>query len=263
MRLADLSDYLRLRRFTSNPWHVCRFRTAQRNGEVLTVLMRDQPPIFLRGGMSDFHMFHRIFLRDEYRLNAIPPGSLRCVIDLGANVGLFSARVAQLARRVYAYEPFPDNRSSLQQNLGSRKNIVVRYEAVAGEPGVLRIYQPRDLSCTGSYSSFTDMAVTAEQFSDVPAVTLAQVFKQHAIDHCDLVKIDIEGQEYQVIHAAGDDLLSRIQRIHGEYHNVAPEDPRTRIDHFAGFLRSKGFRVDVLPHRRKPNHGMFFAELAG
>jgi hypothetical protein len=40
---------------------------------------------------------------------------------------------------------------------------------------------------------------------------------------------------------------------------VAPEVPRTRIDAFAGFLRSRGYNVEVEPHRRKPNLGLFFA----
>ena len=58
---------------------------------------------------------------------------------------------------------------------------------------------------------------------------------------------------------ASDATLARVARIHGEYHDVAPEDPRTRIDAFANFLRARGCAVEVVPHPRKPNLGLFFA----
>ena len=99
----------------------------------------------------------------------------------------------------------------------------------------------------------------SEQYDEVPARTLDDLFERHEIDACDLMKIDVEGAEYDILHAASDDTLARIRRIHGEYHNVNPENPETRIDHFASFLRSKQFDLDVLPHQRRDNHGLFFA----
>src|SRR5262245_14629723 len=96
-----------------------RFRKRQREGLELEVRMRQGGPLRLRGGRADFHMFHRIFLRDEYRLRALLAAPLECVVDLGANVGLFSARVAPLARRVIAYEPFPESFARLRANLAA------------------------------------------------------------------------------------------------------------------------------------------------
>ena len=259
MRLEDVRDYFKLRRMVDNPREICCFRKGQKPGQSLVVQFRDEPPLYLRGGRSDFHMFHRIFLRDEYRLSAIAPQSLECVIDLGANVGIFSSRAAVLARAVFSYEAFPGNAEQLEKNLGARKNVAVEIKAVAGSPGKLSLFMPRNRGSSGAFSTFPDLQVDAESSVEVPSVTLNQIFEEHSIDRCDLLKLDIEGMEYEVLHAVDEDVMSRIRRIHGEYHNVEPDNAITRIDHYASFLESKGFVVDVVPHKRKANHGMFYA----
>jgi len=162
---------------------------------------------------------------------------------------------------VISCEPFPGNQAPLARNVEGRRNVTVVSEAVSGEAGTCRLYRPTQEDRSAIQSAFMDMeegAYRSDAFDDVPAVTLDQLFDRHDIDVCDLVKIDVEGMEYEIIHAACDETFSRIRRIHGEYHDVNESDPRTRIDAFSGFLRSKGFNVEVVPHRRKPNHGMFY-----
>ena len=99
----------------------------------------------------------------------------------------------------------------------------------------------------------------SQEHEDVPALTLHDLFERHGIDSCDLLKVDVEGQEYDILYACGAQDLARVRRIHGEYHDVEPDNPRSRSDHFEAFLRSHGFQVQLRPHRRKPNHGLFSA----
>jgi FkbM family methyltransferase len=264
MRIEDFHDYFALRRFTLNPWEVLRFRKHQKEGDLLTVRLKRHGPLHIRGGRTDFHMFHRIYLRDEYRLGNRAAGSWNCVVDLGANVGLFSARASEIARKVVAYEPFPENFACLEKNVAPRENVEPVREAVAGETGVLKLFRPRNESNSGSYSSFAyDEQALSEEYDEVPAVTLDTLFDRHAIDRCDLLKMDVEGSEYEILYSASDATLARIERIHGEYHNVRPEDPGTRIQNLAAYLESKDFIFEKLPHRRKENHGLFFARRPG
>ena len=89
--------------------------------------------------------------------------------------------------------------------------------------------------------------------------TPPQLLQRCDVGEIDLLKIDIEGGEYDVLYPAVD-LLPRIRRIHGEYHDVRAEDPRTRIDNFEVFLKDHGFtNLVVERHKKMPNHGMFFA----
>ena len=59
--------------------------------------------------------------------------------------------------------------------------------------------------------------------------------------------------------SAQPETLQRIRHIHGEYHDRERDNPRSRIERFTGFLEAAGFAVSLEAHRRKPDHGMFFA----
>ncbi len=262
MRPDDFGDYLALRRISANPWQTLRFRKTRRPGQTLSVELRCGAPLALRADSNDFHIFHRIFLRDEYRLDELP-ARLGCVVDLGANVGLFAARVAQRAERVLCYEPVPANFAQLERNVAGFAHVQPFRAAVSGTTGTLRIYQPSSEALSGRHSAFADVnAHLTERYDEVPAFSLDEVFERNAISACDLLKIDVEGSEYEILHGASDATLARTARIYGEYHDVSPDDPRTRIAAFADYLRERGYTVLVQPHRRKQNLGLFFATRA-
>lgn len=256
MRLADASDYLQLRRLTQNPGEVLRFRRGQRAGDRLLVQRRGAPPLELRGGHADFHMFHRIFLRDEYRLGAL--GALGDVVDLGGNAGLFAARAAAQARRVISLEPSPELFRRLEANTRDLPNVRAQRVGVAGRAGTVRLYRPAQPGLSGSSSMFEAAEQVSADYDEVPTVTLDELFEAHGIEACDLLKIDIEGMEYETLLAASEATLARIARIHGEYHR-AGEDPEKQLQDLMERLAGAGFIVERIPHRRKPTHGMFFA----
>ena len=68
MRTAVISDLWALRKIVANPFEVVRFRKNLSPEAFVQVRLRNRPPLSLRGGKSDYHMFHRIFLKDEYCL---------------------------------------------------------------------------------------------------------------------------------------------------------------------------------------------------
>ncbi|MGD9230649.1 MAG: FkbM family methyltransferase, partial [Desulfobacterales bacterium] len=168
MRIEDISFYFMLRRMAENPWEIVRFRKKRKKEKILEVKMRDGCNLFIRGVYNDYHMFHRIFMRDEYHVSKIPPGSLKCVVDVGANVGMFSARVSAITHRVIAYEPFPENFAWLERNVASRRNVTPVCKAVAGEEGVLHLYRPVKDALSGVYSSFQEMGgLMSEKYDKV------------------------------------------------------------------------------------------------
>ncbi len=259
MRLRDVADYFKLRRLTENPWEVLRFRTTQEPETQLVVRSPGGAPSFVvRGGLREYHIFYQMFVKDEYRLSRVPPDSWECVVDLGANVGFFSVRAARVARRVIAYEPFPPHFDQLRRNVANLEVETVQ-AAIAADDGVQRLYRPDGIRLTASHSLLGERDVPmSEEFDEVRAVSLATVFTRHGIETCDLVKIDIEGSEYDVLYGAGDAVLSRIQRIYCEYHGV-PSNARARVELLEPHLRAHGFDVEIEPHKRKPGRGLLFA----
>lgn len=255
MKLIEIGEIARLRRLVVNHRELSRAKHAV--GEV-EVRFRDGRRFLLRGGPSDVHAFRRVFLRDEYRLRG--GGPWPTVLDLGGNIGCFAFRVASQAGRVIVYEPDPANLALLERSVACLTEVSVVPQAVAGAPGVLELHTASSGRVGGRSSLFADQWTQQDTVVEVKATTLDAVFEEHAIERCELMKIDVEGAEYEILHAAGRETLERIDRIVGEYHDVRPEDPRTRIDAFRRFLEGAGYEVEVAPSKRHPNSGLFFAQ---
>lgn len=94
--------------------------------------------------------------------------------------------------------------------------------ALAGQCGILKFSQPQD-KVEGSWAWFKQSGCDAAL--EVPCVDLATLMQRNGHDHIDLLKIDIEGAEYEVI----DDLLKRrlpVKQVLVEFHHQILSGPR-------------------------------------
>jgi len=182
----------------------------------------DGRTLYVRGGTNEIRVFDRIFIRDVYH---IPDGldkKLGIVIDIGAHIGLFSSLVSPLAERVICYEPMRVNLELLELNTSGLGNVEIVAKAVGSSNGNVRIYQSKK---THRCAEFPEAGVHEEKYDLVPSVTLDDLFKQHEIRRCELLKMDVEGSEYGILWSADEETLRKIGRIHFEYHNINSRDP--------------------------------------
>lgn len=143
------------------------------------------------------------------------------VVDVGANIGLYTLLFAQLAGpdgQVHAFEPEPENHRRLLVNLALNEasNVSARQEALAAVPGTrtLNVYD-HSLNAWHSFgrASLPDPFApghTAEPSHtlDVTTTMLDSYCAEKAIDSVDFLKIDVEGAELDVLHGAAK-LLAR------------------------------------------------------
>jgi FkbM family methyltransferase len=255
VRLSDFSDWLALRRHLAEPWAFVRSRKHEMTAPV-DLRFRDGAVVRLRPAPMDRHTFHRIFARDEYRLNSLPPGALGTVIDVGAHIGLFAVRVAPLAKRVLSFEPVADNFDALRRNVGHYPHVTPVCRAVAGRRGTATIYVSANPSAHSMHPAEADRRTGA---ATVETLSLADVFADYAVDRCDLLKLDCEGAEYEILDALPDDLWPRIARLVMEFHPVDGGAAGWTGPDLAKRLASRGFRVDLVPHPKHPTKGHLFA----
>jgi len=129
--------------------------------------------------------------------NIIRPGMT--VIDIGANVGVFTLAAAQLvgtAGRVIAFEPLPRNYRYLNANLAlnAYENVVVEQMAVTNQDGMLEMH------LFGTDNLSVSNLVTGSGGTDMVACCRLDTYlRQHGIQQVDLVKIDVEGAEALVL----------------------------------------------------------------
>ena len=164
-------------------------------GSVPNVAYRFRNGARLRIGRGVDHVpIIEIFLRQDY--GEIPDGAV--VIDLGANIGVFSIYAATTASKVrlYAYEPMPDFFKLMQENvrLNGLDNTVKCFNlAVAADSA------DRELFVAGTDFFFPTLVPSkseeAARRTEVHCTTLANILDANALAHVDLLKMDIEGAE--------------------------------------------------------------------
>lgn len=250
--LKSLKDYFALRSHLKEPWKFVSTRKDPMPEGDFTIELKDGSQVRGFSPRFDRQVFNGIFARDEYRLNAVAPGAWDTVLDVGANIGLFSVRVAPLARRVLSFEPMPQNFKYLKANVERFRHVLPIAKAVSGKPGTLDLYVSGN---TGAHSVVAESRVGDTKIQ-VEAVTFQQIFAEHSIERCNLLKMDIEGAEYDSLSAIPAELWPKIDRIHLEYHQGPAGWDGEKL---AALLRERGYRVDVVPRSRHVEKGNLFA----
>ncbi len=165
------------------------------------------------------------------------------VLDLGAHKGVFSVQSGARGRsvRVIAVEPEPDNYRHIIRNaeINGLSNVEVHNRAVAVQPGDATLV----LSDASWGHRLTESAdETGSNVLNVETVSLDDLIQSFKGD-VDLLKIDIEGAEFDVLYGLDQALWGRVRRIAMEYHADfgSSGDGRSGED-LAAYLEQNGFR---------------------
>lgn len=169
-----------------------------------------------------------VLFGDEYRLNA----GHRRIVDLGANIGVFCLWAAERVpdARIVAVEPFPSTYERLVQNIsrnGLSARVTCRQAAVASQDGPIRM---DGRPTTSSYCRSTVWHVDGDHAIEVPGCSLATILHDAGLDEVDLLKVDIEGAEYDLFLNSPDDVLRRCGTIVFEYHGATDAEGRQKLD---------------------------------
>lgn len=152
-------------------------------------------------------------------------------VDVGANVGLFSASLFDCFKTVICFEPAPSSFRALSEScaLNPQVDCELHNIGVGAEPGELYFEDQFDYSTTSRF-----VPEAGENTIRVGIDTLDNVL---GVDGESLVmKIDVEGFEEQVF--AGADRLFAAQRVKLL---MFERLGRTNLDHVRGFLEQRGF----------------------
>ena len=166
-------------------------------------------------------LFHEVWVEQMYTPAGFQIKDNDTILDIGANIGVFSVFAATAAEnvKVLAYEPFPDNAEWLRRNVKANKldNIQVNEKAVAGESGK-RTLEVSDAWVMHSLKEKKDNSAGMK----IDCISLDEAMEN--IQACDLMKIDCEGSEYEIFYSSSADTLKKIKKIVGEYHQLNETD---------------------------------------
>ena len=203
-------------------------------------------PLLLREPY-DLKTFWQVFLHRCYSVRSTD----RNIIDAGANIGLFTLYAARQApnARILAIEPFPATFERLSQAMrehGLSDRVECLNCALCGSE------EPRVMKPTSQPSQMQRVS-TGDVQGGIPvaAQTLSRIIDRIE-GEIDLLKVDIEGSEYEVLFNTDTKHLKRVRRMVLEYHGDV--EPYTHAQLFAR-LASNGFEV-VSDDHDKLNYGV-------
>jgi FkbM family methyltransferase len=162
------------------------------------------------------------------------------VVDCGGNIGTFSLYIKELnpTAKIYIFEPLPENLAILQRNLDLNEihDAVVIPKALSSDGVEKSFYMEKDKFDGGSMVD-QKLGSSSVKISTVKSMTFDDFLLQHVLSRIDLMKMDIEGGEYEIIHANRDSLAKNVKRLIIEYHTNVISDGR---DYLVNALTANG-----------------------
>lgn len=174
----------------------------------------------------------------------LPTGGV--FVDVGANEGYFSvvaARVVGPTGKVIAVEPQTRLQPVLQRNFALNQCGQVRLiaAAISDQSGEATLHLTPGVNNSASSLQRPTRYPLFRQ--TVPTITLNSLLEQAGVDHCDLLKIDIEGWEYEAV--LGSRTLfetGRIRALALELHPRVLANRGLKMAEVTEFLAACGYR---------------------
>lgn len=149
------------------------------------------------------------------RLN-YPLSKESLVVDLGGYEGKWAKVINDIyGCRVHVFEPVPQFCEKIRNLLGSNEKITIHQSALGPEKSNSLINMSADSS-----SMFADIASGHE--SAVPIVVESIHDFMTQVSSIDLMKINIEGAEYDLLDSLSEEELLKIENIQVQFHTFYP-----------------------------------------
>jgi FkbH-like protein/FkbM family methyltransferase len=222
-------------------------------------------------------MYEEIFRERAYLRHGVSLDDVECVIDAGANIGLFTLFVLRErpAAKIYAFEPSPSAFEALQINMALHGPDVVTVPCGLSDAERWAAFTeyPRSSAFSGFHCDPSEDRVAIESAisnllrrrGDLPATdlerftkelsrgrldgevslrqqrTISRIIEDFRIDRVGLLKIDVEKSELEVLRGIGERDWDRIGQIVVEVHDRVG----TALGMIVELLERRGFRTAV------------------
>ncbi|MEK7646883.1 MAG: FkbM family methyltransferase [Patescibacteria group bacterium] len=190
----------------------------------------------------DFVVAHEMFSRDDYGLASVSFNSANPVIlDIGANIGTFSIFAINLFKnaKIFAYEPEESNYRVLVDNIKLNKatDKAFPYQLAVGAESGKRTFFLSTSEYAHSLEQGRVRCISGDQ--EVLCTTIEDIMQKNNIKFIDLLKLDIEGSEFEVLYQLPEKIYNNIQYIAFEIH----EHGKHSADALLTFLKKKHFDI--------------------
>lgn len=167
------------------------------------------------------------------------------VVDIGANVGVTAYYFSHYAKVVHAIEPSAEHFNVLTHMIAYNQldNVKAHKKAmwIKNLDRGIFYHNSDNKTMFSLHAGVHDQKENPEQ---VEVVTLDKFFEDNKIDHCDFMKVDIEGSEFELLGGEGfRKVAPKIDVVFLEWHKWAGRNP----NQLKQSLENNGFEVNSIP----------------
>lgn len=143
------------------------------------------------------------------------------VFDLGGYEGTWASDIfCKYGCNIHIFEPYHEYAKNIEERFKKNKRVQVHYYGIAKTEGNLQL-----AVCADSSSVFKN----GNDVIDVKMHEATKFFNDNRIDKVDLMKINIEGGEYDLLeHLIEKQMMTRIENIQVQFHDFVV-DAETRM----------------------------------
>ena len=216
-------------------WYLSRLPGATAAASHFRMKVPGPMCVFIRPNGVDYRTLADIFGRRVYDIG---PTAASRVLDLGANIGLATVRLASRfpGAEFACVEPSPSNRATLKKAIRANG---IRARILEGAIGVSSGQADLQVGCDSDMFSLVP-AVKSALTLRVRQFTVEEVMNAMGWEEIDLLKIDIEGYE-KTLFRENNAWLNRVKAIVGEAHGHVGYG----IDEVRADLEPFGFAVKL------------------
>jgi FkbM family methyltransferase len=194
---------------------------------------------------STYHLINEIFWELTYQKDYVKIDTGDIVVDIGANIGVFSAYAQQFKpTHTYSLEPANETFNYLKQNMKGFNNVTIIEKGISKTGGPLEMTLSNTSAChvlktnTQILNSNIQSHLSSRPSSTtVQTQTINQFIEENNIDIIDFLKVDCEGGEYDLFTTLDKDYLTNnIRKIVLEYHSPLIKTELLNIFKKYGFL---------------------------
>ena len=178
----------------------------------------------------------------------LPISSPKTVLDIGASIGLWTEWVLQQnAHQVYAFEPNKNALKDLHKLHGHNDRVTIIDKAIYKDNTQLDLHCSNENSLVSSLHPHDGSGFIGNSNISsykVDTITLETFIKEHNVKHIDLVKIDIEGGEFDIIPNLKQSTFDIIDSFLIEIHWQIVEDGEAKLKELKDTLYNQGYNIN-------------------
>lgn len=177
----------------------------------------------------DQALAYEIFQKEEYALAKKEIEKADLIFDIWWHIGLFSLRCLKLnpKAKIHYFEPFPQLVAKALENLQTYTNhIIFNQFWLAKEPWIYEFFFNEEKTMQSSQlSSFLNPHWKTQL---VRCENLNSYLEKNTITTIDLIKIDVEGMEYEILLNLTTNNWKKIKNLICEVHLFSVQDLQNR-----------------------------------